>query len=339
MRNLAGLTGLLLIIFQIRIAVAQFQEGEITRRKGEFLVVAISLGWELTPGQDLLIFSKSGSNHEIGRGHVLQTKKGKAIIKIISENPNTRIQKGDWVASENTDHANLLIKFKSPRSAFKIKIGTGATPLWNLNQKVQQAFQELQQTQNLTHGVRYSEHAPGLMFEYVWHLKQRIKPGFSVDYIGNRFHQKEKRSDGSIEAGQRIHNYNILLNLNYFHEPFMEKFKVFAGFGAGFSFTHLTASIKRNYSEVPVNNIDASGTRNGMRFTEQISVGLEIALARHWGISFESQYRFRRVWQVSQKYSGVQAESPVARIWQKSMEASELDFSGGLLTAGLIYYR
>lgn len=339
MRILVSSTILLLLLFQYQPALAQFQEGEITRRKGEFLLVAISLGWELTPGQDLLIFSKSETNQEIGRGQVLQTKKGKAIIKIISENPNNRIQKGDWVASQNTDHSNLLSPFKSPRSAFKFKFGTGATPLWNLNQNVRQAFLELKNTQNVTRGVSYAEHAPGFIFEYVCHLTQRIKPGLSVDYIGNQFRLRENRPDGIIEAGQHIHNYNVLLNLYYFHEPFLEKFKIFAGVGVGFSFTHLKATIGRTYPALPENNVNASGTGSGMRFTEQFSVGLEIAFTRHWGISFESQYRFRRVWQVSSKYSGLNAASPVARIWQKSMEVNELDFSGGIITAGLIYYR
>lgn len=341
MRNWVNLAlGIFLVFFQIQTLQAQFQEGKIKKRKGELLLVNVSLGWELTNGQNLLIFRNIDSRKkEIGKGQVLKTGRGKAVIKIVAENSKYKIKKGDWVASQNNDYATLLTEFDMPRSVFKIKVGTGATPLCNLNEQVRQAYHQLQTNNALSAGKIYSDRSIGFVLEYARQIGKRLKPSIAVDYISNRISESEQKTDGTIEVGQKIQNLNLTLNLNYYYEEFFEKFKLFAGAGAGVSFARLSANVKRDHPMTPESNIDAQGTSQGIRITEQFSLGLEINITRNWGISFEGQYRFRRIRVLSNNFSGTNADAPVAVIWDNSIKVNEMDFSGGLITLGLAYYR
>lgn len=330
---------LIKFIFFSTQTMGQFREGEIIKRKNNFAIIKISLGWELTPGQNLKIFRNiSGEEKEIGEGKVVRLTRSEAVIKIIGEKKTLKIKRGDWVASLGDNYEALLEPFNLLQNSIKFKAGYGATPLHNLNNDISAATHKYQQMNMTINPSIFSVGALTLLLEYSRPLFKFYKAGISFDYIGNKTSMTGRHAKGPIQLDKSIHNFNLLVNSYLFYEDPLKPYKLFIGVGGGFSVAALYAHIKMNHQNSPQLDIDAQSKQIGYRFTEHAHIGLEMMFSKKWGIALEGIYRFRRIPFAGFESSGKNQEEPPAKNWLKNISANEMDLSGGTLAGGVVFY-
>lgn len=319
----------------------QLHEGQIKRVKGDTIIITNALGWEFSNGQDVLIMRTiSGQPKKIAVGKVFETNNTTTFIQIIEKAPEFRVNRGDWVTSQIEDYSGIIDTFTFPKNFIKIKGGYSAIALTQVNKYMAPAFSYFRTNGMPMDGKKFPEGTLAAAVEYGRTYKKFIKGSISLDYLNTQLSMSEDFTTRSIKLQKSIHNINLMLNLIFCYESYFQRFKLFAGAGVGASYAAMHSNIILHDQLQPLKNINASGDYAGMRITEQFFVGLEIPVAKSWGVSLETHYRFRRLWFMDSKFSGENKNAPPARLWnyQYKIREQEIDLEGGAILLGMVYY-
>jgi len=318
---------------------SQFREADIRKRKGEFALAKISLGWEFTRDQQVTIFrSDSTGKKAIGVGKVVKIRGNDAYIQILSESAKMKVKKGDWVSSDQEDYAILLKHFKKWRYSLKFKIGYGNTPLHGPNQSIANAIRLYNQNEIQVARAQFTEGSPMVGIEWSRRFSRKFRGSLSLDGQIKQVQTSGAHSTSTIHLNKSLKNLNLIFNFHYYYESFSQKYKLYFGGGLGLSYLKMDSHIDLNYVDTPQLNIDARGDYHGLRFTELLSLGIETQFSATWGFYIESQFKFRKVVIIEEKYSGQNHSDHLARAWNPAMKTLEMDFSGGQISAGVVYY-
>jgi hypothetical protein len=336
-------TVIILFIFSLSFneGFCQLNEGQIKRVQGDTVVIANSMGWDFSDGQDVLIMRTiSGQNKKVATGKVYQTNNTATSAQILEKTPGFQVKRGDWVTSQIEDYSAFIQSFVLPKNFLKFKGGYSAISMIQINKYLAPAFKYFALNGMPIAGKKFPEGALAGAIEYGRTYNKYIKGSVSLDFLTTRLSLAENFNNQTLKLQKSIHNFNFSVNLIFYYDSFFQRYKLYAGTGLGASYAMMNSQIILNDEITPSRNINATGDYTGLRISEHVYVGLELPFSKSWGITLETHYRFRRLWFIDSEFSGENKNAPPARLWnyRYKIREQEIDLEGGAVLLGMVYY-
>lgn len=330
-----------IICLSFNLGFCQLNEGQIKRVKGDTVVVTNSMGWEFSNGQDVMIMRTiSGQHKKIATGKVFETNNTATFIQLTDKTPDFQVKRGDWVTSQIEDYSTFIESFVLPKNYIKFKGGYSAISMTQINKYMLPAFRYFELNGMPMKGKKFPEGSLAVAIEYGRTYNKYFKGSISFDYLTTQLSLSDEFVTRTLNLQKSIHNLNLILNLIFCYESFFQRYKLYAGAGVGASYATMSSQIILNDQANPLQSINSTGNYYCLRISEQAFIGLELPFSKSWGMSLETQFRFRRLWFIDSKFSGENKNAFPARLWnyRYRLREEEIDLEGGAVLMGLVYY-